>query len=382
MDKDSAEQINKSFMLDLTANLLKEGQNLLVSPFSLVLALSMALAGSAGQSRLEMLNVLFGIKAETIEKEKDEETFFKTLLTSFTNELRKFLLENESVLSNANMLYCDNGFIVKKEYFDLLSKQFETNAKQLNFSEEVESLGIINGDVKKATKGLIPELLERIPPGVVLILLNAIHFKGMWKFPFPKESVRDGTFTKSDGQTKTVKMMSVEKRFPFYYCETLNAKVVQLPYSSGSVSMIIILPDQESIMELTRKFNSNHLDEILERIHAGGQVQLTMPKFKIESTHSLIPPLQSLGLQTIFDNRANFSGISDTSIFVSDVIQKAVIEVNEEGTEAAAATAIMMMRCLPPEPESFIADHPFMFLMVSNDNRHILFSGIVEDPSY
>lgn len=257
-------------------------------------------------------------------------------------------------------------------------------AKQLDFNDAKNALAEINRAVKKATKDMIPTLLDQIDPETRAILINAIHFKGLWKHPFDKEATFDGDFHKSDETIIKVKMMSQKKKFAYYQCEESGLKACAIPYTAGSISMVIMLPAKGQSIEifLETMQNGNNLSQILNGMHSSLDVQLMMPKFKIESTHHLIPHLARLNVKTMFTDGADFSGISSEKLFVSDVIQKAVIEVNEEGTEAAAATAIMMMRCaMFTEEIHFTVDRPFAYMLVSNDNKHVLFTGVCENPN-
>ena len=274
---------------------------------------------------------------------------------------------------------------MKDAYVDILTKNFTAMAKQLDFSDSKAALAEINGAVKKATKDMIPTLLDQIDSETRAILINAIHFKGLWKHPFDKAETLDEDFHKSDNTIVQVKMMRKKEKFHYYRSEEWGLEACAIPYTTGSISMVIVLPSKgKNILNVLETMqNSDHLAQILKRMDDSQDVTLRMPKFKIESTHHLIPHLVRLNVKTLFTSDADLSGISTEKLFVSDVIQKAIIEVNEEGTEAAAATAIMMMRCcmMLEEEIHFIVDRPFVYMLISNDGKHILFTGICENPN-
>lgn len=251
------------------------------------------------------------------------------------------------------------------------------------------ALSTINGDVSTATKGLIPNLLDSIDPATRVVLVNAIHFKGLWASQFKKELTTEGAdFTKSNGEVVRAALMFKKAKFPFYYDEESKAKFVRLDYQpeGGNIAMVLVLPDHGVSLEsyIRDSLKSATLQEKLNRLRKGDDVRLTLPRFKLESTHHLSGPLQSLGVRSVFGPQADLSKLSfSKQLYVDQVIQKAVIEVNEEGTEAAAATAIMM-RCMMLTPEEeFTADRPFLYMLVAKhaSAHQILFVGTVEDPT-
>ncbi|KAH9421542.1 ipis-1-like [Dermatophagoides pteronyssinus] len=369
---------NNQMVMKLTKNLYESGKNLVLSPFSLTTAMAMVLAGANTHTQNELIQFLFGTKVTKIEDGK-------LMLDNLTKNLQEFFRSNQSVLNNANMLYSNKTFPLKDAYVDILTKNFTAMAKQLDFSDSKAALAEINGAVKKATKDMIPTLLDQIDSETRAILINAIHFKGLWKHPFDKAETLDEDFHKSDNTIVQVKMMRKKEKFHYYRSEEWGLEACAIPYTTGSISMVIVLPSKgKNILNVLETMqNSDHLAQILKRMDDSQDVTLRMPKFKIESTHHLIPHLVRLNVKTLFTGDADLSGISTEKLFVSDVIQKAIIEVNEEGTEAAAATAIMMMRCcmMLEEEIHFIVDRPFVYMLISNDGKHILFTGICENPN-
>lgn len=381
------------FVVNLLKVLYQKGSNLVVSPYSLVSALTMLLPGTEGASKLELVRALFDAQAkEASAGDKQVEVF--------AGLNRANLAANEKTLAVANLLYSHLNFPLRPEYVQTLTKQFAANAKELDFvGAKGAALQSINGDVEQATKGLIKDLLQDIDPTTRVILVNAIYFKGLWAAQFDKAVTDEsGQFHLSSGKSVTVPLMYKKKKFPFYHDEEAKAKFVQLNYKSGSaggdgddggnIAMVFVLPDEGQTLEsyISQSFSPAAVLENLDKLSAFDDVNLHLPRFKLASTHQLVTTLQQLGIHEVFGPRADLSRVSPNSeqLYVSDVVQKAVIEVNEEGTEAAAATALMMrMMMLTPEVD-FRADRPFLFLLVAKHGdkaRQVLFVGAVEDPT-
>lgn len=270
---------------------------------------------------------------------------------------------------------------MKKEFVDTLVKTLSALCRQLDFTNQQAAIKMINQDVKEATKGMISTLLEELDPNTSLVLVNAIHFKGNWQYQFDKNLTFDAEFTRVNGEKIQVKMMSIKQRFPMNTFNEMNLSALLMPYDKESLSMLIILPDEcTNVKNILDSLDQSKLEHILSRLICRAKVELKLPKFKIVSTHNLKSTLQTMGLNRIFGNHADLSGISDLPLVVSEIIQKAIVEVNEEGTEAAAATAAcVMLRCALMEPE-FIVNRAFIFFLMSETN--IVFSGVVDNPSY
>lgn len=292
---------------------------------------------------------------------------------------RRFLFQSD--FSNN---FCFTRFSLKKDYTEALKSQFNAIAKELDFvGKKAAAIETINGDAKSATKGLIDSIIDDIDSMTRLILMNAIYFKGDWKIPFKTENTEDGDFKLTSGQTVKAKMMFKREKYPYKHSEKMKCSFVKLPYKSEQISMVIVLPDEEQTVHgVLKLMNRENLTERLNKMRNFMEVNLKMPKFKLASKHNLIPTLGQLGVSSVFGENADLSGISEAEkLYVSDVVQKAVIEVDEKGTVAAAVTG-MMMRCmmLPPSVDVFL-DRPFVFLILSNDNNTLLFSGVVENPT-
>lgn len=226
-------------------------------------------------------------------------------------------------------------------------------------------------------------MIESLRSDIIMILINAISFKGIWKYKFNKEQSFQGEFVNSTGKHIPTTMMRIEAHLQ--YCEFRESKLsfVKIPYASGTMSMLIAKSHHCDRFDWLNELDIDELSKLIvefSSLHQTSKIDLIMPKFTIQSNHDLAPIIKRMGLIDIFDARANFSNISNENLFVSDILQKAIIEVTEDGTEAAAATAIMMARCVS-QTIAFKIDRTFIFFLISEIDNQILFAGIVEDPN-
>jgi len=236
--------------------------------------------------------------------------------------------------------------------------------------------------VKQQTHGMIDKLLSKpLDPSVIMVLLNAIYFKGIWKIKFDKSITKEDNFFGYGEKTFRVPLMHVSDKFNYTHINELNSQLLELPYAGNEMSLFMLLPDEkEGLKQVRKSIDANLLDEAIERMKEV-KVEVSIPKFKFETKYSLVPQLQELGMQQVFGSAADLSGIDgQKDLSVSEVIHKAIIEVNEEGSEAAAVTGIIISRTLPLSPPiitMFRADHPFAFFIRDNRNGMILFEGHV-----
>ena len=310
---------------------------------------------------------------------------------------------NEDVLDMANLIYAQQGFTVKQDYLDLLSQTFGVQGlKQLDFVKNGgEAKQVINGDVEKATRGKIKNIVETVDPSTVLILINAIYFNGKWVHAFNEAITNKTEFTCANGEEREVMMMHRSFETLFYgESSELGARAILLPYQDTSVKMLLILPNEPSataVKELENKLTSGRLTDLLASMDPA-RVNLWLPRFKIEAEHQLERLVQDMGATHMFDGAlADFSGISEQSnIPVSEIIQKAVIEVEEKGTVAAAATMIRNVRCCMPVQQrvDFRCDRPFLYMLIienhsipssgsdesSNNAPNVVFIGSLKNP--
>ncbi|XP_027583684.1 serpin B6-like [Pipra filicauda] len=367
---------NTTFALDLLRQLCerKSGQNLFFSPFSISSALSMVLLGSKGNTEAQITKVLSLTKAE------DAHNGYQSLLSEINDPNTKYILRT------ANRLYGEKTFEFLPSFLELSQKSYHAGLEPTDFMNAWEdSRKQINGWVEERTEGKIQNLLAE---GVLdsltrLVLVNAIYFKGNWEKQFNKERTAERPFQINKNETKPVQMMFKKDRFNMTYIGDLQTKILELPYVGNELSMIILLPDaiqdgSTGLERLERELTYEKLiDWISPEMMKSTKLMVSLPRFKLEEDYDLKPILSCMGMPDAFDlGKADFSGMSSGSeLVLSKVVHKSFVEVNEEGTEAAAATAAkIMLKCLEIVPD-FTADHPFLFFIRHNKSSSILFCG-------
>ncbi|GIY24022.1 uncharacterized serpin-like protein TK1782 [Caerostris darwini] len=266
---------------------------------------------------------------------------------------------------------------VREEYKSLLFDFFKAVILEVDFKDE-KATEEINSWVSEKTNNMIPKLLDFLDPSTVMVILNAVYFKGSWLKPFDAEntSLQNFNIRGEKDNYKKVQTMFMTKRFMFV--EEDNYKALQLPYKGGDISMLILLPDNESnLEEFENSLCPTFLCDLTKNMWEQ-TVSVALPKFELEYSKSLKESFLSLGLESIFCQTANLEGISETgNLLVSNIIHKAVLVVNEVGSEAAAVSEIEIVPyCMSPD---FYADHPFMFVIYNVNSNLILFMGRVND---
>ncbi|NXG14643.1 SPB6 protein, partial [Grallaria varia] len=367
---------NTTFALDLLRTLCekKSGQNVFFSPFSISSALSMVLLGSKGNTAAQITKVL------SLNKAEDAHNGYQSLLSEINDPNTKYILRT------ANRLYGEKTFKFLSSFIESSQKCYHAGLEPTDFVNAWEdSRKQINSWVEERTEGKIQNLLME---GVVdsltrLVLVNAIYFKGNWEKQFKKGRTTERPFRVNKNETKPVQMMFKKDRFNMTYIGDYQAKILELPYVGNELSMIIVLPDaiqdgSTGLERLERELTYEKLiDWINPEMMKSTEVWVSLPRFKLEESYDLKSILSSMGMSDAFElGKADFSGISSgNELVLSEVVHKSFVEVNEEGTEAAAATAaIVMMRCALIVPE-FTADHPFLFFIRHNKSSSILFCG-------
>ncbi|XP_067253550.1 leukocyte elastase inhibitor-like isoform X1 [Chanodichthys erythropterus] len=288
------------------------------------------------------------------------------------------------VLNVANRLYGEQSYQFVEKFLNDAKRYYEAGLEKVDFKTKSEAARVtINKWVEKKTQEKIKDL---VPQGAVnamtrLVLVNAIYFKGNWEKKFPKEATRDAQFKINQNRTKPVKMMHQKDQFPLAFIPEMNCQVLELPYVGKNLSMLIILPnemedDTTGLQKLEKALTYEKLMEWTKPSNMRQQeVRVSLPRFKMEEKYDMKSLLISMGMEDVFDTqKVNLSGMSSNNdLVLTKVIHKAFVEVNEEGTEAAAATgAIVAVRSLGP---MFNADHPFLFFIRHNPSNAILFYG-------
>jgi len=376
-------QDNTSFALSFYDMIREENDNIIFSPISLSLALSMTLAGAESATEQGMIDAL-----QLSLPESEIYPTFNALLLEIEKSQVNTAGEsqgNQFQLNIANSLWGQAGYDFEASFLDTLAKNYGAGMHIVNYKEKPEeSREIINQWVEQETEEKIKDL---IPSGAIntltrLILANAIYFKGSWLMPFSETGTEKVPFFTLNGAEAEVDMMQLFGEYLRYY-RGENYQVVDLPYFSNDFTMRIIVPDQESFKDFEDELEEDILADIQENIRSQ-KVNLRMPKFDYETTVNANESLMALGMSDAFNpNTADFSDINEANeLFITDVIHKATITVDEEGTEAAAATAVIMgLKSMAPEdPVELTIDRPFLYLIQHIPTGTILFFGRVVEP--
>jgi serpin B len=374
-------QANNAFAMDLYAKLAAgEGGNLFFSPNSIETALTMTYAGARGDTAKQMAAVLH-LPADSGTIHKDFGSFIEELNGTGTDNDKARGYE----LSVANALWGQTGFDFLPDFVNVLKTDYGAGLHEVDFQHNSEEARqTINAWVEKETRDKITDL---IGPGVLthltrLVLTNAIYFKGTWADKFDKKTTQDEPFHISAGEEKKAPTMHCTASYD--YMEGDDFQALKLGYAGGELSMIVLLPRSiDGLPQLEKELTLAKLSDLLGRLD-NQTVVVSIPRFKLAQEFELGPVLGSMGMEDAFDGAADFSGMTGKKDFViSDVIHKAFVEVNEEGTEAAAATAVVMRTMAvarPMPPVVFRADHPFLFLIEDEKSGAILFMGRVVKP--
>ncbi len=369
---------NNQFATELYTQLAPSDGNLFFSPYSVSSALAMTYAGARGATAEQMAGALhFPLAADKIAGA------FNTLQL----ELNAIQRDGQIELAIANALYPQQGIKLDSAFTNQIESQFQAKVAPLDLvGNPKESATTINSWVADQTKGKISRIIspDLLDPLTRLILVNAIYFKGNWETPFKKQNTSMQPFNLPDGSKTETPMMHRTGEISCAATEDLS--LVDLPYSGGRLSMTILLPNHGiDIGAIESKLSASRIGELIAKLEER-EVQLAIPKFKIESLYELTQNLTALGMTAAFDpQQADFSGIfeSPEQLYIGMVIHKAFIEVNEEGTEAAAATAVGIRATAirePKPPVLFKADRPFLFLIRDRKSGSILFAGRLSDP--
>ncbi|WP_461863337.1 serpin family protein [Thermococcus sp.] len=362
---------NNRFAIDLYRELSGKDGNLFFSPYSIFVALSMVYEGTGGKTAEEMRSVLH-IPRDELERREG----MRELILSVDKPA-----SDAYVLRTANALWVQRDYPVKESYISIMRKFYLSQVNEANFKDDPRGAeSEINRWVEKQTAGKIRKLVSGLSPLTRLVITNAIYFKANWSRRFDPHNTRNETFHTLNG-TVIVPMMHQKGRFR--YTEGEGFQALEMPYTGGRLSMLIILPARGRLREIEEKLTPDFINKTLDEMKTEN-VEVVVPKFRFESTYFLRKTLMEMGMRTAFTDRANFSGISDRPLAISQVIHKTFISVAENGTEAAAATAVIMTAAAAPgqkpEYKVFKADHPFIFLIYDRKTGAILFMGRLMNP--
>ncbi len=368
------------FAFEIYSKLAEENKNVFLSPYSIHTCLSLVYEGARGETEEEMREVL------NLPEEND---IRRPAFAKFQKELN----ENRTVkLKTANALWPQENYPFYEEYLEIVGKYYLARIEALDYVNNPSyAAERINEWAAEQTENKIKKVVDYLSPLTRLVLTNAIYFKGDWLIPFDESRTEKGTFYLPDGSSMETPMMQFhENRLienTFYYAETSDIKALKLLYSGQNVSMIFLLPKEGSggISWLQNNITNTKLEDIEEKFEKRKMGEIKIPKFefKTEYIDNFKKALMDLGMVTAFiPGEANFSGMDGTrDLFVSKTIHKAYVKVDEKGTEAAAVTAVIMeLTAVPPPKPTFVADHPFMFIIKDEITGAILFVGHVSNP--
>jgi serpin B len=365
---------NTAFALDLYRALFSQEENLFYSPHGLSVVFAMAYAGARGQTAQQM--------ADALHFDLDQ-----SQLHAAFNALDRALTRREDGASGedfrlkmVNALWGQEGYTFLEPFLDTLAQYYGAGIQVVDFGQAQQALRQINRWVKAQTDGRIGDLL---PAGSVdgetsLVLTNAIAFKAAWQSSFSPDHTEDGAFTLLNGEQIEVPMMV--QVAPLGYALRSGMQAVELPYAGDALSMVVILPDAGSFGSTARSLDAASLDSILSELRTTS-VRLTLPKFQIGTTFELRAALEELGMGDAFGD-ADFSGMDGThELFIDEVYHQAQIDVDESGTEAAAASSVVMSRKGPAIEAELRIDRPFIFMICDRETGIILVLGQVVNPA-
>ncbi|KAJ8279904.1 hypothetical protein COCON_G00069700 [Conger conger] len=379
---DSLSSANTTFALDLFRTLSETSAsgNVFFSPLSISSALAMVYLGAKGNTADQLAKVLRF--SETMDVHSD----FQALCSGVNKPAASYLLKI------ANRLCGEKTFNFLPKFLENTQKFYSADLMPLDFiGAAEESRKQINQWVEEQTESKIKDLLI---PGTVsamtrLVLVNAIYFKGSWMHRFDGNRTREMSFKISLTKSKPVQMMYQKDKYPYNYIRKYGLQIVELPYQEDELSMFILLPKSSifgsTLKKLEKELTLEKIDRWTDRnnMERGTDIKVRLPRFKLEENYELNAPLERLGMRDVFDGaRADLTGMNgEGGLFLSGVVHKSFVEVNEEGTEAAVANADYISYGLFDSPnKNFTADHPFLFFIRHNQSRSILFLGKFSSP--
>ncbi|MFA6423222.1 MAG: serpin family protein [Patescibacteria group bacterium] len=364
---------NDYFGYNLLKALNSQGKNTFISPISISMILDLTSNGAVGDTQKEILNTL------------GQANFSTSAINKFNSDLMKSYNNNSTInLKIANSIWIDNQISILDSFKTLSQNQYFAKSENLDFNNNSSS-DQINKWVSDNTNAKIPEIIDQNALSQMkMVLANAIYFKSDWASPFDEAKTKKQDFNLQDSKIVSVDIMN--KSSHFSYLADNQKQVVSLPYANSSnLEMIIFLPSkEEGIDKFINTLDTAEINKNIDQLESKDGV-LLMPKFKIEYSKEITNDLKNLGIETAFDkNKADFSNLSKTALFINLVKHKSYLAVDEKGTEATAATIVGMDKALiqnPEKPFEMIIDRPFFVLIRDTKNSLNLFSGIIKDPT-
>lgn len=357
---------NNTFAWNLFKQVAQQ-DNKVISPLSVTYLMSMLANGANGETQQEILKTLGwkGVPLSDINANSRQQL------------VELFKADPSTDISIANFIACNKGYPLKSEFLNNIAGNYKASMQMLDFSSP-KALETINGWCKKNTKGMIPQIIDQVEPSALSYIMNAIYFNGAWADKFNKDRTQLENFR---GYTRNIqKVQMMHRKANYYYGFNDVCAALNLPYGNGSFRMTILLPNEDkSIQDVLSAMTAQRLQVMTQQM-AEYRVDVKLPRFTTETTLPLNDVVAKLGASSMFSaGKADFSKMTNSGFFVSKMLQKAKIEVTEEGTKAAAVTAAVMMRAMAPgdEPRSvnFHCDRPFLYVISESNTGAILFMG-------
>lgn len=357
-----------AFTLFKKVNSANIDKNVFISPFSVSLALSMTWNGANGKTFEDMRTTLGFQSLSVLEVNQAFKNIFPTLCS----------LDKNVEFKIANSVWCRKGIIFEPDFLDALVNYYNAYAETLDFSSP-NAKEVINKWVEENTKGKIQEIIKSIPNYAVMYIINALYFKGKWKYQFDKSKTTDGDFLVNEEHYVRTKFMVQSGKYECFFDKEFNA--IRLPYGKGDYAMVVLLPNTDiPIDDFISNLDRNKWENCVNNLKETEEVTLYIPRFKSEFEVNLNQILKSMGMEIAFSDFADFSKLCKTvPCQITDVVHKTYIEVNEEGTEAAAATSVEIG--YTSSKPSFYLTRPFVYVIYERNTGAILFLGKLLNPT-
>lgn len=359
------------FAFRLYGGMAAKDENIFFSPCGITAAMSMAFEGARGATAKEMAKAL-GLP----EKDAERRSFFSRDLARLRDKLG---------VDMGNAFWAQSGYKFLPKYLKVLDRYYRAGAFNADFAADAEKARLeINSWTGDRTRGKITELFpaDSLDSLTRLVLVNAVYFKGAWEKGFDAKLTADREFFQISGASSTVKMMKLAgEGAKFNYAEDGETQVLELPYKNPGLSMLVLLPPAGGLKKLEESLSAEKLDSWRGML-SYDRVDVFLPRFTLAARYDLQAGLSALGMPAAFTPAADFSGMNgEKTLYIQRAVHQGFVEVNEEGTEAAAATGVSMgLKSMPQPPSRFLADHPFLFLIREKEGGRILFMGRVLKP--
>ena len=343
-----------------------EQENICLSPLSAQFAMAMAACGAEGKTKKEICDAMQLGDSANIKGRR------------LLNDIAEKTVWNEhGDVRIANSIWIKEGFEVKQKFVDTNKEYFDALVESAEFNQE--TVKRVNDWCNENTNGKIPTILDRFTESDRMLLINALYLKAAWSKPFKEENTTERLFTTEKGEEIKVPTMMIRSNESFYSDDVVSMVTKRL---QGGYTMLFILPGEGVKCDEAAEYVAKDFDTLLRNMEVRN-VTLSLPKFTTDFSVSLKPILANLGISRAFGSNAQFDGISDEPLYISDVIQKTYINVNEKGTEAAAVTVAVtgLLSMRPPKVEIITFDRPFIYAIIKDNGNHVLFAGKVGNPA-